>query len=148
MKIIFQDKREPIRGYLYSATDSTIILIPTNSKYQITESSAKLEIPISQIKKVNKSVKKAATIGFIPGFIGGAMFGVYGASWGGSNTPLISYISTGLAIGIIYGTITALASTFISRKVYSIKGDIAKYRSKHLGTLQMRSNSNIELIAK
>jgi hypothetical protein len=133
---MFLDDREPIRGYLYNATDSSIIIIPTNSKYETKAIGTSLEIPIMQISKIKKSVKKAALIGAIPGFIGGAIFGGVAGAYSGNGGAVIGI---GLIAGTILGSFTAGITVVFASKVYRINGDLEIYRAKFMFILQEKS---------
>lgn len=142
IKIIFQGKSEAIKGYLYAATDSSIIIIPNNNKAHVNDGLEKVEIPVFKIKKIEKSVKKAAATGFISGFLVGSGFGIF---LSGLNPPSEvntgTYVKKGLGFGLLFGTGTSMLSIMLTRKVYTIDGDITKYRAKYLGTLQIKSNT-------
>ena len=136
VRVMFLDDREPIRGYLYNATDSSIIIIPTNSKYEIEVTGSRLEIPIKEINKIKKSVKKAALIGAIPGFVGGAILGGVAGTYSGNDATIIG---AGLLMGAIGGSITSGITTAFASKVYRINGDLEIYKAKFMFILQEKS---------
>lgn len=133
VEIFFLDDTAPIRGYLYEATDSSIVIIPTNSKYQLIDKDSRIEVPITQINKIKKSVKSAVLSGAIPGFIVGFFLG---GTVEGSNTGRFSY-GGALIGGIIVGGLFAVAAT---SKTYRINGDTEKYRKKTLRKLKWKSS--------
>ena len=137
IQIIFLDDTAPMRGYLYEATDSSIVIIPTNSKYQFTGEESRIEVPIIEIKKIKKSIKKAVLIGAIPGFIGGAFVGVVGAQLGGGTNGAV--IGAGILFGVIGGSLTAGITAPIASKTYRINGNLDKYRKKSMRKLRWKS---------
>lgn len=141
IRVMFLDDREPIRGYLYDATDSSIIIIPTNSKYQIIDEPSRLEVPIIEIKKIKKSVKAAALIGAIPGLVGGAILGGVAGVYGGSASE---GIKAGIISGVLLGALTSGITTAFASKVYRINGDLEIYKSIYKSTLQEKSMVNKE----
>ena len=134
VEIFFLDETAPIRGYLYEATDSSIVIIPTNSEYQLIDKDSRVEVPIAQIKKIKKALKRAVLSGAIPGFIVGALIGI-AVFEGYTGHSASGEIGAALIGGIILGGLTAVA---VASKKYRINGDPEKYRKKYLRKLRWK----------
>ena len=136
IQVQFIDERETIKGYLHSVTDSSILVVPSNNKFEVIGKATTIEVLVIDINEIKKSVRKAAIIGFIPGAVLGFLAGgAFGAYW--ETAPVALGIGIGLGLGV--GLFTGAISAGFASKSYRIKGDAVKYRTKYMHKLEKKS---------
>lgn len=138
IRVLFLDDREEMRGYLNNVTDSSIIISPTNNKFQLIDESSTVELPITEIYKIKKSVRQAAISGFIPEFVAGASWGIFGFLYAGNKLPIA--MLAGIGIGSLVGLTTATISMGFAQKTYRINGDSFKHKTTYMPKLQNKSS--------